>query len=351
MAHRNSTLDRRSFIKAGALLGGAAAALQGGVAEAAIPKGKKIKSIGSLPEVMFGKTEHQLPVFGHGGSAMIASDIDKYGLELISETERVKMVRKGYDAGIRFFDTARIYGESEGIMAQALGDVRDNIFLASKVMVQTAAEVRESVETSLKTLKTDYVDSMSIHGPMVERVPFEELMEQHAVLEKMREEGKIRFIGLTGHSRFEKMHQLIDTGKFDTVLIEAGYIRKGYNTNHSHTQLEYQELCIARAHELNMGIVAMKVMGANVFGHNSKNLLPDFDAERRAQLPGAAIRWVLNDERIHILNIGISMPGDIDKNLEIFSGDTALKAEDRMLLADFASKAYEQPLISEQRTV
>lgn len=350
MAQQDSSMDRRSFIKTGALLGGAAATLQAGQA-AAVPTKKTIKSIGTLPEVTFGRTGDMLPVFGHGGSAMMASDIDKYGLELISLEERIKMVRKGYDEGIRFFDTARIYGESEGIMASALSDVRDNIFLASKAMVKTPEEVRESVETSLKTLKTDYVDSMSIHGPMVERLPFDNLMEQYAVMDKMRDEGKIRFIGLTGHSRFEKMYELIDTGKFDTVLIEAGYIRKGYNTNHSNTQLEFQELCIARAHELNMGIVAMKVMGANVFGHNSKNLIPDYDAERRDQLPGAAIRWVLNDERIHILNIGISLPEDIDRNMEIFKADTTLKPEDRLLLADFASKAYEQPAISEQRTV
>ena len=57
-------------------------------------------------------------------------------------------------------------------------------------------------------------------------------------------------------------------------------------------------------------------MGANILGHNAKNLVPDYDAAAREKLPGAAIRWVLQDERVSLLNIGVSMPQDIDKNLE-----------------------------------
>ena len=98
-----------------------------------------------------------------------------------------------------------------------------------------------------------------------------------------------------------------------------------------------------------MAIVAMKVMGANILSHNSKVLVPDFDEQRRAQIPAAAIRWVLADERVSLLNIGVSMPSDIDKNLAVIRGDTQLTNNDRELLADYAAKAYQSPTIQEMK--
>ena len=87
-----------------------------------------------------------------------------------------------------------------------------------------------------------------------------------------------------------------------------------------------------------MAIVAMKVMGASIFGHNSKKLVPDSDPDARAKLPGAAIRWVLQDKRISMLNIGVSEPADIDKNIAVLEGDLKFKNQDRELLADFAGQ-------------
>jgi predicted aldo/keto reductase-like oxidoreductase len=170
-------------------------------------------------------------------------------------------------------------------------------------------------------------------------------MAEHAELVKLRDEGLIRHIGMSGHSRFEKMHRLISTGAFDMVLIEFGYFKRGYNTQHSNTQAEWRELCVAKAHELNMGIVAMKVLGANIYSHNAAKLVPDYDPALRAKLPAAAIRWVLNDPRISVLNLGISLPTDLAANLAIFTGDTTLTAEDRLLLADFAARAYESEYV------
>ncbi|MBI2423848.1 MAG: aldo/keto reductase [Candidatus Hydrogenedentes bacterium] len=343
-------LNRRNFLKGGVATG-AALALGSTLAHAALPPAKTIQTVGKLPERAFGKTGHTLPIFAHGGSAMMASDIEKYGLELISMEERIKMVRKGYDIGIRYFDTARIYGESEHIMAEALKDVRENVYLASKVLVGKPEEVRASVEGSLEQLQTAYIDGVQIHGPSIERLGRDGCMPLYEELVKLREEGLVRFIGITGHSRFEEMYKLVSEGVFDTLLIEFGYMRKGYNTRHSLESLEWRELTVAKASSLGMGILAMKVLGANVFSHNAEKVVPGFDPERRGQLARAAIRWVLNDSRVQLLNIGISMPSDIDRNLEIFTGDLALTNDDRMLLSEFAGQAYKHPLISELETV
>ena len=100
-----------------------------------------------------------------------------------------------------------------------------------------------------------------------------------------------------------------------------------------------------------MAIVAMKVLGASVLSHNAKNLVSDFDPARRAELPGAAIRWVLQDQRISMLNIGVSMPSDIDRDIAILTSKLKFTNDDQQLLADFAGRAYESEPVKRMRTV
>ena len=88
---------------------------------------------------------------------------------------------------------------------------------------------------------------------------------------------------------------------------------KGMDTRHSQKNIQFREMCLSKASELGMGVVAMKVYGAMAFGHNAKNLVPEFDAGARAKLPGACLRYVLDDPRIDILNVGMSFVEDIDK--------------------------------------
>jgi len=358
MDEKKEGMDRRHFLKTGIQAGGvmafAAAAGKASAADVAETKtapGKDISNPGKLPSRTFGRTGHELPIFGHGGSAMVAHEMKHYGLPLLPDEERIAMVRHGYDRGMRYFDTARIYGDSENIMGAALKDVRHDVFINSKVFVMSPDRVRLSVEKSLEALDTDYVDAMQIHGPVVERLGYEGCMPIYEELAKLREEGMIRFIGMSGHSRFEEMYKLIASNNFDTILIEMGYFRKGYNTRHSNENLEWRQVCLAKAAELNVAISAMKVFGASIFGHNSRNVVADFDEEARAKLPAAAIRYVLSDPRVHMLTIGISMPEDIDRNIEILMGDTTFTVEDRELLASFSLRAYDSPLVQDMNIV
>jgi len=322
------------------------------VAKAAAPPKKEIAYSGPIPTRKFGKTGYTFPVLGHGGSAMMAKEYAYYGLDNPpSPDDRIKMVRDAYEKGIRYFDTARIYQESEELMGKALKDVRDKVYLASKVLVMDPNAVRASVETTLTTLQTDYIDVMQVHGPSIERLKYDGAMKLHDEIAKLRDEGKVHFIGMTGHNAFDEMYKMIASGGFDQVLIEYGYFRKGYNTRHSEYMLEWRENCVAKAHELQMGIVAMKVLGAWIFNHNSKNVVADYDPEALKRLPGAAIRWVLQDPRISVLNIGVSYPGDIDLNLKIVTEDTTFTLADRQLLADFSSKAYQEKRVQEMPVV
>lgn len=348
MADKKCGLQRRQFLKSGLLAAGGAA-LAGGIAPSAEAKEKQVG--GALPMKIFGKTGATLPILGMGGSAMVGRFIASYGLKLIPMEERIAMVRHAYERGIRYFDTARVYGESEEIMGQGLKGVRDQVFLATKVAEAEPARIQKSIETSLEKLGTDHVDLVQIHSPVIERVGFEKSMKIHAELVKLRDQKLLRFIGLTTHVAYETVYRMIATGGFDEVLLAYGYFRKGMDTLLSNRNLEYRELCLAKAHELNMGIVAMKVMGASILGHNAKNVVKDYDKEALEKLPAAAIRWVLQDRRVCMLNIGVSLPADIDKNVNILKGDLRVTSEDRQVLADFAGKAYESETVKKMRTV
>ena len=265
--------------------------------------------------------------------------------------DRVKMVRYAYDRGMRYFDTAALYDESESIMGQALKGIRQNVYLATKAHTVDPTKVRESVERSLGELETDYVDCVQIHSPAIEAVGFEKSMKLHAELVKLRDEGLLKFIGLTTHVAFDDVHKMISTGGFDQVLLAYGYFHKGLRTLLSNKNLEFRELCLTKAHELGMGIVAMKVMGATIFGHNASRLVPDYDKGKREKLPAAAIRWVLEDERISMLNIGVSLPGDIDQNIDTLKGPLKFTGEDSQLLADFSRRAYDSKAVKSMPVV
>jgi predicted aldo/keto reductase-like oxidoreductase len=348
MSPSEHSIGRRAFIQAGIATGVLAA---GTVDAEQAPAVKTLAGIGNMPARILGRTGLELPIFAFGSAPLMTWEDEYYGIGSGSYDDRVKMVRLGYEKGLRYFDTARIYGDSEKIFGDALGDVRGDIYIASKVLVGSAAEVRKSVEESLATLKMDQVDCMQLHGPVIEAQGYDGCMPFVEELVKMKEEGLFTYIGLTGHSRFEEMYKLIATNIFDTLLVEFGYFHKGYNTLHSNRSVANRDLCVAKASELNMGILAMKVMGASIFGHNAAALVPDYDREAVKKLPPAAIRWVLNDSRIHLLNIGVSVPSDLDANIATINGDTTLTNEDRMLLASFAEQAYLREAVTKLKTV
>lgn len=347
-------IKRRTVLKTGLVAAAGTATLGAVATEQAIAKTKSRESkavTGEIPVRQFGNTGVTLPMLGMGGSALVDVWAPSYGVKLDSVEKRAEMVRRAFDRGIRYFDTARVYSESESIFGKGLQGVRDQAFIASKVAVNKPEQVRSSVEKSLKELDTDHIDLMQIHSPTIEAMGVQGAMKVHAELLKLRDEKLIRFIGLTTHVVFERVHEMISTGGFDQVLLAYGYFRKGMDTLLSNRNIEHRGQCLAKAHELGMAIVAMKVMGQFVMGHNSKNLVPEFDEEARQRLPGAAIRWVSQDHRVSMMIIGISYPGDIDSNIGIMKSDLAFTDADRNLLSDYSGRAYENELVKQMRTV
>jgi len=340
----NNKLKRRVFLKRAAQAA-AAAAVSTEVASATAPKGKKIALTDTIPSRVFGKTGMELPVLACGGAALPT----KWGNPL-SYADRVELVRYAYDRGLRYFDTGGNYMESQAILGEALKDVRDNVCLAAKVENFTPHGVRKAMDKLLGELQTDYVDLIQIHGtPGLEQITVEKAMEIHGELVKLRDEGVARFIGFSAHSYFDKALVLIESGGFDQCMLSYGYIPRGHNQVFSARMIELRNTCVAKAHERGMVIAAMKVLGAGVLGAWSGGVVPGFDKKRLERLPGAAIRYVLQDERVHILTIGMRLKKDIDANIKILAEDTAYTLDDRALLAEFCSRVYDSDAIKAMR--
>lgn len=126
----------------------------------------------------------------------------------IEDAETIKGIRAAFDAGITTIDTAEIYGEghSEQIVAQAIADVRDRVVLATKVWVANMKydRVIEACDRSLKNLQTDYIDLYQIHWPSGNfKTPIVPIEETMSALNKLKEQGKIRAIGVSNFSLAE----------------------------------------------------------------------------------------------------------------------------------------------------
>jgi predicted aldo/keto reductase-like oxidoreductase len=299
----------------------------------------------TLPIRTLGKTGLKMPLLGYGGAALPTRWRNPLSYE-----ERVALVRYAFDRGIRYFDTAGNYMESQAILGEALKDRRREVCLVTKVETTKPEEVRKAVEKSLKELRTDYLDILLIHGtPGLEQMSVEQAMKIHAELVKLRDEKITRFIGFSAHGYFDKALALINSGGFEMCMLSYGFMPRGSSSVWTPRMTKLRDECLAKAHERGMGIVAMKVIGGGWLGRWSGYLVPGFDKQRIAQLPAAAIRYVLQDKRVDLLDIGMSFKEQVDANIKIVASGGACTAEDRALLSEFSAKLYETDTIKKMR--
>jgi predicted aldo/keto reductase-like oxidoreductase len=337
-------LARREFIKrAGQAAAGGV--VLGAVAPRATAAGKEIPLGDTIPTRVLGKTGVKLPVLAYGGAAL-----PRVWGNPLSDEDRVKLVRYAFDRGIRYFDTAGNYMESQALLGRGLKGLRDQIFLTTKVETTKPRHVRRAVETSLKELQMDRLDAVLIHGtPGLEQMSVEQAMKVRGELAKLRDEGILRFIGFSAHSYFDKALALTESGGFDLCMLSYGYIPRGYDQIWSARMTVLRDACVAKAHELGMGILAMKVVGAGILGAWSGYVVPGFDRQRLQGLPAAAIRHVLQDERVQLLTIGMRLKDEIDANIQTLAGEPGYTADDRGLLAEYSAQAYESDALKKMK--
>lgn len=156
-----------------------------------------------------------------------------------------KLLRRAYEAGINYFDTANAYTDSEEKLGEALHDVRQNIVISTKSGGEDRATVQRHIEESLRRLKTDYIDLFQFHNPEVlpdindPDGPFAAALEA-------KKKGYVRHIGITNH-RLAVARAAIASGWFETLQFPFSYLS-------DQKDLELAEAC----RSCDMGFIAMK---------------------------------------------------------------------------------------------
>lgn len=169
----------------------------------------------------------------------------------VSMEDAGKLLRKAFDNGITFFDTARAYTDSEAKIGYGLSDVREQIYIATKTAAETAEDFWKDLETSLSTLKTDYIDIYQFHNPSFCPKPGDGTGLYEAMLEA-KSQGKIRHIGITNH-RLSVAQEAIDSGLYEILQFPFCYLA-------SEKDLAIVEAC----KEKNIGFIAMKALSGGM---------------------------------------------------------------------------------------
>ncbi len=165
----------------------------------------------------------------------------------IPKKDAITLLRRAYDGGMNYFDSARLYKDSEEKIGIAFAGMRDKIVISTKTQAKTGAEMWRDLEESLRQLQTDYIDIYQFHNPAFCPKPGNEDGLYEAALEAKRQ-GKIRHIGISNH-RLAVAHEAIDSGLYETLQFPYSYI----------STPQEQEL-VDRCREADMGFIAMKAM-------------------------------------------------------------------------------------------
>jgi aryl-alcohol dehydrogenase-like predicted oxidoreductase len=231
-------MKRRDFIRTTA---GAAPMI--GLFPADLSALVRIPDNGKIEKRSLGKTGIMLSMIGFGGILVMNATAE----------ESSGLVKQAIDAGINYFDVAPSYGNAEIMLGPALEPYRKDVFLACKTGKRDREGARTELEQSLKNLRTDHFDLYQLHA-VTSMEDVAQIFAPGGAMEtflEARKEGRIKFIGFSAHS-VEAAMSLMDRFDFDTILFPVNYAT--WNAGNFGPQV------LAKAHEKNMGILALKPM-------------------------------------------------------------------------------------------
>lgn len=175
-------------------------------------------------------------------------------IQRVPMDDAVKMIRRAYDGGINYFDTANAYTDSEEKLGRAFQGIRHEVIISTKSMGRDKKTALEHIEKSLRMLKTDYLDLFQFHNPPELPDPNDPDSAMAAALE-MKEKGYIRHIGITNH-RLPVANQAIESGLYETLQFPFSYISS-----------EEDQRLVTRCQEADMGFIAMKGLAGGVLNN------------------------------------------------------------------------------------
>ncbi|MBQ8510516.1 MAG: aldo/keto reductase [Clostridia bacterium] len=223
-----------------------------------------------MKQITLGRTGITVPQNAFGALPIQRDDTDT----------AVRLLRRAYEGGMTFFDTARAYSDSEEKVGLALSDVRDKIYIATKSGATAPDELKRQLHTSLTNLKTDYIDIYQLHCASRCYAPGDGT-GLYECLEDFKRQGMIRHISITAH-KIGVAEECVKSGLYETMQFPLSYLSGERET-------ALVELC--RQH--NVGFIAMKALAgglitnsAAAFAYISQfdNVLPIWGIQREKEL-------------------------------------------------------------------
>ena len=248
---------------------------------------------------------------GKTGITVCRNGFGALPIQRIGKEDAAYLVRKAYENGVNFFDTARVYTDSEEKLGYATSSFRDKIYIATKTAAKNGEELKKDLETSLSLLKTDYIDIYQFHNPPFCPKPGDGTGLYEAMLEA-KKEGKIRHIGITNH-RLGVAKEAIESGLYETLQFPFSYIS-------GEKEMELLSMCRERG----MGFIAMKGLAGGLL-NNSRvcyafmsqfdNVLPIWGVQRERELD----EWLSYNDNPPVMDEEVK--SIIEKDRKELSGD------------------------------
>ncbi len=218
----------------------------------------------------------QKVILGKTGITVNKNGFGALPIQRISKEDAVYLVRKAYDAGITYFDTARWYTDSEEKLGEAFDGMREHVYIATKTGAADVETFWKDLETSLRNLRTDYIDVYQFHNPPFCPKPGDGSGLYEAMLEA-KAQGKIHHIGITNHRL-----AAIASGLYETLQFPFSYLS-------GQQELDLVEAC----KQADMGFVAMKALSGGLITNSAaayaflaqyENVLPIWGVQKEAEL-------------------------------------------------------------------
>lgn len=248
---------------------------------------------------------------GKTGITVCRNGFGALPIQRIGKEDAAYLVRKAYENGVNFFDTARVYTDSEEKLGYATSSFRDKIYIATKTAAKNGEDLKKDLETSLSLLKTDYIDIYQSHNPPFCPKPGDGTGLYEAMLEA-KKEGKIRHIGITNH-RLGVAKEAIESGLYETLQFPFSYIS-------GEKEMELLSMCRERG----MGFIAMKGLAGGLL-NNSRvcyafmsqfdNVLPIWGVQRERELD----EWLSYNDNPPVMDEEVK--SIIEKDRKELSGD------------------------------
>jgi len=302
-------ITRRDFLGTGAT--GAAAVLlrQGGSTGTADPP--------TMPTRPLGLTGHNVKLFSLGGQATL----EQAG----QAVESAAIINRAIDLGVNYIDTAASYGGglSQTHIGQVMATRRDEVFLASKTHDRTRDGSLALLDQSLASLQTDHLDLWQIHN--IKRPDqLDEVFGPGGAIEALelaKDDGRVRFLGITGHYDPHVLIRGINRYPFDTILMAL-------NPADPHN-LPFAETVLPLANEKQMGIIGMKIPGrGRVFRPDGITSMSD------------AMSYVLTLP-VSTVIIGCDNIAQVEENVSIATGFTPLAAHEMERLENLTASYHQ----------